>query len=194
VLGKGKPRVYKAATRSSQLFHVTWRFRAPRWRLLCHFRFILVLLTDRPVQNRHLLVTGHCYLVGIRRYSKHVSHYLKEHVYWFPVCLTLWTDTFIHIIKNSRSVPRREQSPCRTERPAVRFYLEKSPLFVWIYRILKYAVWVGQIESWYPHPLVVRVATYNDRLTQLFTKHKYIWLWLQCFDPLLGHHQAYKIT
>jgi hypothetical protein len=32
---------------------------------------------------------------------------------------------------------------------------------------------------------------YNDRLTQLFTKYKYIWLWLQCFDPYLGHHQAY---
>jgi hypothetical protein len=34
---------------------------------------------------------------------------------------------------------------------------------------------------------------YNDRLTQLFTKYKYIWLWLQCFDPLLGYHQAYII-
>jgi hypothetical protein len=32
---------------------------------------------------------------------------------------------------------------------------------------------------------------YNDRLTQLFTKHKYILLWLQCFDPYLGHRQAY---
>jgi hypothetical protein len=32
---------------------------------------------------------------------------------------------------------------------------------------------------------------YNDRLTQLFTKYKYIWLWLQCFDPYLGHRQAY---
>jgi hypothetical protein len=31
---------------------------------------------------------------------------------------------------------------------------------------------------------------YNDRLTQLFTKYKYIWLWLQCFDPYVGHHQA----
>jgi hypothetical protein len=29
---------------------------------------------------------------------------------------------------------------------------------------------------------------YNDRLTQLVTKYKYIWLWLQCFDPYLGHH------
>jgi hypothetical protein len=27
---------------------------------------------------------------------------------------------------------------------------------------------------------------YNDRLTQLFTRYKYIWLWLQCFDPYLG--------
>jgi hypothetical protein len=35
---------------------------------------------------------------------------------------------------------------------------------------------------------------YNDSLTQLFTKYKYIWLWLQCFDPLLDHHQAYIIT
>jgi hypothetical protein len=32
---------------------------------------------------------------------------------------------------------------------------------------------------------------YNDRLTQLFIKYKYIWLWLQCFDPYLGHRQAY---
>jgi hypothetical protein len=32
---------------------------------------------------------------------------------------------------------------------------------------------------------------YNDRLTQLFTKYKYIWLWLQCFDPYVGHRQAY---
>jgi hypothetical protein len=32
---------------------------------------------------------------------------------------------------------------------------------------------------------------YNDCLTQLFTKYKYIWLWLQCFDPYLGHRQAY---
>jgi hypothetical protein len=32
---------------------------------------------------------------------------------------------------------------------------------------------------------------YNDRLKQLFTKYKYIWLWLQCFDPYLGLHQAY---
>jgi hypothetical protein len=32
---------------------------------------------------------------------------------------------------------------------------------------------------------------YNDRLTQLFTKYKYIWLWLQCFDPYLGHRQVY---
>jgi hypothetical protein len=31
---------------------------------------------------------------------------------------------------------------------------------------------------------------YNDRLTQLFTKYKYIRLWLQCFDPYLGHLQA----
>jgi hypothetical protein len=35
---------------------------------------------------------------------------------------------------------------------------------------------------------------YNDRLTQIFTRYKYTWLWLQCFDPLLGHHQAYIIT
>jgi hypothetical protein len=35
---------------------------------------------------------------------------------------------------------------------------------------------------------------YNDHLTQIFTNYKYIWLWLQCFDPLLGHHQAYIIT
>jgi hypothetical protein len=35
---------------------------------------------------------------------------------------------------------------------------------------------------------------YDDRLTQLFTKHKYVWLWLQCFDHFLGHHQAYIIT
>jgi hypothetical protein len=32
---------------------------------------------------------------------------------------------------------------------------------------------------------------YNDRLIQLFTKYKYIWVWLQCFDPYLGHRQAY---
>jgi hypothetical protein len=32
---------------------------------------------------------------------------------------------------------------------------------------------------------------YNDRLTQLFTKYKYIWFWLQCFDPYLGHRQTY---
>jgi hypothetical protein len=32
---------------------------------------------------------------------------------------------------------------------------------------------------------------YNDGLTQLFTKYKYIWLRLQCFDPYLGHRQAY---
>jgi hypothetical protein len=31
----------------------------------------------------------------------------------------------------------------------------------------------------------------NDRLTQLFTKYEYIWLWLKCFDPYLGHRQAY---
>jgi hypothetical protein len=49
--------------------------------------------------------------------------------------------------------------------------------------------------------LLARVTTfyhpmyqYNDRLTQLFTKYKYIWLWLQCFDPLPGHHQAYTVT
>jgi hypothetical protein len=33
---------------------------------------------------------------------------------------------------------------------------------------------------------------YNDCLTQLFTKYKFIWRWLQCFDPFLGHLQAYK--
>jgi hypothetical protein len=32
---------------------------------------------------------------------------------------------------------------------------------------------------------------YNDRLTQLFTKYKYIWLWLECFDLYLGHYQTY---
>jgi hypothetical protein len=32
---------------------------------------------------------------------------------------------------------------------------------------------------------------YNDRITQLFTKYKYIWLWLRCSDPYLGHRQAY---
>jgi hypothetical protein len=26
------------------------------------------------------------------------------------------------------------------------------------------------------------MCQYNGRLTQLFTKYKYIWLWLQCFD------------
>jgi hypothetical protein len=36
------------------------------------------------------------------------------------------------------------------------------------------------------------IYQYNDRPTQLFTKYQYIWLWPQCFDPLLGHHQAYK--
>jgi hypothetical protein len=35
---------------------------------------------------------------------------------------------------------------------------------------------------------------HNDLLTQLFTKYKYIWLWLQCFDPYLGHRQAYIIN
>jgi hypothetical protein len=35
---------------------------------------------------------------------------------------------------------------------------------------------------------------YNDRLTQLFTRYKYIWLWLQCFDPYLGYHQAYLMN
>jgi hypothetical protein len=35
---------------------------------------------------------------------------------------------------------------------------------------------------------------YNDRLTQLFTNYKYIWLWLQCFDPYLGHRRAYVIN
>jgi hypothetical protein len=32
---------------------------------------------------------------------------------------------------------------------------------------------------------------YNDRLKQLFTKYKYMWLWLQCFDHYLGHRQVY---
>jgi hypothetical protein len=32
---------------------------------------------------------------------------------------------------------------------------------------------------------------YNDRLTQLFTKYKNVWLCLQCFYPYLGHRQAY---
>jgi hypothetical protein len=34
---------------------------------------------------------------------------------------------------------------------------------------------------------------HNDRLTKPFTKYKYIYLfiWLQCFDPYLGHRQAY---
>jgi hypothetical protein len=32
---------------------------------------------------------------------------------------------------------------------------------------------------------------YDDRLTQLFTKCKYIWHWLQCFNTYLGHRQAY---
>jgi hypothetical protein len=32
---------------------------------------------------------------------------------------------------------------------------------------------------------------YNDRLKQLFTRYKYIWLLLQCFDPYLVHPQAY---
>jgi hypothetical protein len=41
---------------------------------------------------------------------------------------------------------------------------------------------------------VVPMYQYNDGLTQLFTKYKCICLWLQCFDPLLGHHQAYIIT
>jgi hypothetical protein len=31
---------------------------------------------------------------------------------------------------------------------------------------------------------------YNDRL-QLFAKYKHICFRLQCFDPYLGHHQAY---
>jgi hypothetical protein len=35
---------------------------------------------------------------------------------------------------------------------------------------------------------------YNDRLTQRFTEYKYIWLRLQCFDPYLGHLQAYIIN
>jgi hypothetical protein len=51
----------------------------------------------------------------------------------------------------------------------------------------------------YQYNAVVTTATtitapmyqYNDRLTQLFIKYKYIWLWLQCFDPYLGHRQAY---
>jgi hypothetical protein len=35
---------------------------------------------------------------------------------------------------------------------------------------------------------------HNDRLTQLLAKYKYVWLWLQCFDPYLGHRQAYVMN
>jgi hypothetical protein len=35
------------------------------------------------------------------------------------------------------------------------------------------------------------MCQYNDRLTQLFTKYKCIWLQLQCFYPYLGNYQAY---
>jgi hypothetical protein len=44
-----------------------------------------------------------------------------------------------------------------------------------------------------PHPKADPdpMYQYNDRLTQLFTKYEYIRLWLQCFDPYLGHRQAY---
>jgi hypothetical protein len=35
----------------------------------------------------------------------------------------------------------------------------------------------------------------NNRLTQLSSKYRLIrYIWLQCFDPLLGHHGAYIIT
>jgi hypothetical protein len=35
----------------------------------------------------------------------------------------------------------------------------------------------------------------NNRLTQLSSKYRLIrYIWLQCFDPVLGHHQAYKTT
>jgi hypothetical protein len=47
-----------------------------------------------------------------------------------------------------------------------------------------------QIRIGWVHPVVYwrdPMYHYNDRLTQLFTKYKYIWLWLQCFDPFLGH-------
>jgi hypothetical protein len=54
-------------------------------------------------------------------------------------------------------------------------------------------IWVYPFVYWW-QPMY----QYNDRLTQLFTKYKYIlyvyiyiWLWLQCFDPYLGHRQAY---
>jgi hypothetical protein len=49
-------------------------------------------------------------------------------------------------------------------------------------------VWVHPVVYWWDP-----MCQYNDRLTQLFTKckYKYIWLWLQCFDPYLGHCQTY---
>jgi hypothetical protein len=46
-------------------------------------------------------------------------------------------------------------------------------------------VWVHYVVYWWDP-----MYRCNDRLTQLFTKYKYIWLWLQCFDPLLGHHMT----
>jgi hypothetical protein len=47
-------------------------------------------------------------------------------------------------------------------------------------------VWVHPAVYWWDP-----MYQYNDRLTQLFTKYTYIWLWLQCFDPYPGHRQAY---
>jgi hypothetical protein len=49
-------------------------------------------------------------------------------------------------------------------------------------------VWVHAVVYWWDP-----MYQYNDHLTQLFTKHKYkyIWLWLQCFYPYLGHCQSY---
>jgi hypothetical protein len=47
-----------------------------------------------------------------------------------------------------------------------------------------------QIE-WVVYYVICVTYQYNDGLTQLFTKYKYIWLWLQCFNPNLGHRQAY---
>jgi hypothetical protein len=47
-------------------------------------------------------------------------------------------------------------------------------------------VWVHPVVYWWD-----TMYQCNDQLTQLFTKYKYIWLRVQCFDPYLGHRQTY---
>jgi hypothetical protein len=127
-------------------------------------------------KSHHFCVALYCHMWSVWHYHIFILSHEGQDFWWgkkideretcVSVSLQLLSETFLNVRRTKRDIITNVQYMGLTV---------KCPLFL----------------SGFCKTLISSTYQYNDRPTQLFTKYKYIWLWLQCFDPYLGHHQAY---